>query len=277
MNHQTYLRAAGHQLSRVVALTFWGVLASTAFAGNPAEEMAKASTTPTAITGGTDPHGDSWLSIQHSLAQFAHPQFMLRLTLSMCLAVACAYIIAWHPRRTLLSDPLADSEERKALIILGLVGAVVAELSASSPALAFVIFGIGALLRFRTVLDNPKLTGKAITVVVIGLACGVGSWAMAVFVTLFSWVLVYVLESHVGCRIRIRLDGEADPQAFYGLVQSLFVSRRFRLQSSMIVENKRLMEFIVFVPAGCDPRQVEAEMRTKLPKSDESRIKIEAM
>ena len=67
-----------------------------------------------------------------------------------------------------LMDPLSDLEERKALILLGVVGAVVAELSKSSQTLAFVIFGIGALLRFRTVLDNPKLTGKAIMVVVVG-------------------------------------------------------------------------------------------------------------
>src|SRR5205807_5733181 len=85
------------------------------------------------------------------------------------------------PRRS-LANPLSDLEERKALILLGMVGAVVAELSGTSQTLAFVIFGIGALLRFRTLLDNPKLTGKAITVVVVGLACGMGSWAMAVFV-----------------------------------------------------------------------------------------------
>src|SRR5439155_10375779 len=51
-------------------------------------------------------------------------------------------------------------------------------------------------LRYRRVTaisnfaDNPKLTGKAITVVVVGLACGMGSWAMAVFVTGFTWLLV---------------------------------------------------------------------------------------
>ena len=146
--------------------------------------MAKMGTT----TGGIDPHGDSWQSIQHSLQQFAHPEFMLRLFLSLSLAVGCAWLIAWHPRRSSLLNPLADLEERKALILLGMVGAIIAELSGSSQTLAFVIFGIGALLRFRTALDNPKLTGKAITVVVVGLACGMGSWAMAVFVTAFSWL-----------------------------------------------------------------------------------------
>jgi hypothetical protein len=123
--------------------------------------------------------------------------------------------VAWHPRSTRLAS-LSDLEERKTLILLGMVGAVVAELSGTSQTLAFVIFGIGALLRFRTVLDNPKLTVKAIIVVVVGLACGMGSWVMAVFVTVFSWVLIFMLESRLACRIRIRLaDDDADlDQAF---------------------------------------------------------------
>ena len=113
----------------------------------------------------------------HSLEQFLHPEFMLRLFLSLTLAIACSWIVAWHPRSTRLAS-LSDLEERKTLILLGMVGAVVAELSGTSQTLAFVIFGIGALLRFRTVLDNPKLTVKAIIVVIVGLACGMGSWVM---------------------------------------------------------------------------------------------------
>src|SRR6476659_8738546 len=87
-------------------------LSSAAFGANPAEEMAKVGT--------TDPKGDSWQAIQHSLEQFAHPEFMLRLFLSLGLAVACAYAIAWHPRRSSLANPLADLEERKTLILLGI-------------------------------------------------------------------------------------------------------------------------------------------------------------
>src|SRR5262249_55670698 len=71
-----------------------------------------------------------------------------------------------HVRRG--SHPFLIWKERKTLLLLGMVGAIVAELSGTSQTLAFVIFGIGALMRFRTVLDNPKLTVKAITVVVIG-------------------------------------------------------------------------------------------------------------
>src|SRR5437762_9285000 len=122
----------------VVVIALINALSASAWAANPAEEMAK-----TGATGGIDPKGNSWVSIQQSIEQFGHPEFILRLFLSLSLAVGCAYAIAWHVRRASLADPLADLEERKALILLGVVGAVVAELSGTSQTLAFVIFGIG--------------------------------------------------------------------------------------------------------------------------------------
>jgi hypothetical protein len=248
------------------------MLCSAAFGANPAEEMAKAG-----ATGGIDPKGNSWQSIQESIQQFGHPEFILRLFLSLTLAVGCAWAIAWHPRRSSLMDPLSDFEERKALILLGMVGAVVAELSGTSQTLAFVIFGIGALLRFRTLLDNPKLTGKAITIVVVGLACGMGSWAMAVFVTAFTWVLVFWLDSHASCRVRIRLDENVDPKPIFGMVQSLLVSHKCRLQSSALYEDKGQMVFLLYIPAGVDPRVLEAEVRSKLRKSDVSKIDVDVV
>ncbi len=267
-----HLGWARRPIATVAVIALLSVLSSAAFAANPAEEMAKSG-----ATGGIDPKGNSWVSIQQSIQQFGHPEFILRLFLSLSLAVGCAYAIAWHPRRASLADPLADLEERKALILLGVVGAVVAELSGTSQTLAFVIFGIGALLRFRTVLDNPKLTGKAIMVVVVGLACGMGSWAMAVFVTIFGWLLVYWLDSHSSCRVRIRLDDQEDPKPVFGMVQSLLVSHKCRLQSSALYEDKGQMVFLLYIPTGVDPRQLEAEVRSRLRKNRVSKITVDVV
>ena len=267
-----HLGWARRPIATVAVIALLSVLSSAAFAANPAEEMAKSG-----ATGGIDPKGNSWVSIQQSIQQFGHPEFILRLFLSLSLAVGCAYAIAWHPRRASLADPLADLEERKALILLGVVGAIVAELSGTSQTLAFVIFGIGALLRFRTVLDNPKLTGKAIMVVVIGLACGMGSWAMAVFVTIFGWLLVYWLDSHSSCRVRIRLDNQEDPKPIFGMVQSLLVSHKCRLQSSALYEDKGQMVFLLYIPTGVDPRQLEAEVRSRLRKNRVSKITVDVV
>jgi hypothetical protein len=259
-------------VSILVVITFLVVLSSAAFGANPAEELTKMGK-----TGGIDPKGNSWMSIQQSVEQFGHPDFIFRLFLSLILAVGCAWVIAWHPRRASLMDPLADLEERKALILLGVVGAVIAELTGTSQTLAFVIFGIGALLRFRTVLDNPKLTGKAITVVVVGLACGMGSWAMAVFVTAFSWGLLFWLDSHSSCRVRIRLDDQEDPKPVFGTVQSLLVSHKCRLQSSALYEDKGQMVFLLYIPSGIDPRQLEAEVRSSLKKHHVSKINVDVV
>jgi hypothetical protein len=268
-----HLGRALRSVGIVIVIALLSVLSAGAFGANPAEEMAKMG----AANSGMDPEGNSWRSIQRSVEQFGHPDFILRLFLSLSLAVGCAYAIAWHPRRASIIDPLSDLEERKALILLGVVGAVVAELSRTSQTLAFVIFGIGALLRFRTLLDNPKLTGKAIMVVVVGLACGMGSWAMAAFVTAFSWVLVYWLDSHSSCRVRIRLADTEDPRPVFGAVQSLLVSHKCRLQSSALYEDKGQMVFLLYIPSGVDPRQLETEVREKLRKNRVSKITVDVV
>jgi len=268
--------AAWRQRGAMAILTviaFLSLLCSAAVGANPAEELAKMGRNPSHL----DPKGNSWDSIQESIEQFGHPDFIFRLFLSLVLAVGCAWVIAWHPRRASLMDPLADLEERKALILLGVVGAVIAELTGTSQTLAFVIFGIGALLRFRTVLDNPKLTGKAITVVVVGLACGMGSWAMAVFVTAFSWGLLFWLDSHSSCRVRIRLDDTEDPKPVFGTVQSLLVSHKCRLQSSALYEDKGQMVFLLYIPSGVDPRQLESEVRASLKKHHVSKITVDVV
>src|SRR5215813_8941006 len=276
MSYRSHAELHARRLFDVIltATTFglvW-LLPPAAHAANPAEEMFKGGRT--FVDGGVDPHGDSWRSMGHSLGQFLHPEFMLRLFLSLSLAIVCSWILAWHPRTTRLAS-LSNLEERKTLILLGMVGAIVAELSGTSQTLAFVIFGIGALLRFRTVLDNPKLTGKAITVVVVGLACGMGSWAMAVFVTGFIWLLLFWLDSHSSCRVRIRLDDTEDPKPVFGMVQSLLISHKCRLQSSALYEDKGQMVFLFYIPSGVDPRQLEAEARAKLRKNRVSKIAVD--
>ena|SRR6266480_487578 len=266
------LRRALPIIGAIAIIAVTAMLSSVAFAANPAAELAKAKS-----TGGIEPKGNSWVSIQESVEQFGHPDFILRLFLSLALAVGCAWVIAWHPRRASLHDPLADLEERKALILLGVVGAVIAELSGTSQTLAFVIFGIGALLRFRTLLGNPKLTGKAIMIVVVGLACGMGSWAMAVFVTAFSWLLLFWLDSHTSCRVRIRLDETEDPKPVFGMVQSLLVSHKCRLQSSSLYEDKGQMVFLLYIPTGVDPGVLEAEVRSRLRKNRVSKIDVDVV
>jgi hypothetical protein len=238
--------------------------------------MAKSDTAVT-TTGGVDPHGDSLQSIRNSLQQFAHPTFLLRLFLSIAIALACAWAISWRPRRWAAADPIGELEERNALLILGMVGAVIAELSVTSHTLAFVIFGIGALLRFRTVLDNPKATVKAILIVVVGLACGLGSWTMAVFVTIVSCLLMLSLDSYVTGSLTLRLNEAEDPKSLHSLIESSLASHRCHVKGVALSKGNKRMEFVIRMPAGVDREVLQGHLRSKLPKNGDYRISLEVV
>lgn len=229
-------------------------------ASNAAADLAASSADDTAST------ENGWDKIGDNIAKFRHFGFITRLFIGLGLSVACSWVIAWHPRRSTRIDPLSDLEERKALILLGMVGAVAAELGIDQN-MAFVIFGIGALVRFRTVLDNPKITGKAILVVVIGLACGAGSWAMATFVTAASWALIFWLDSHISARIRLRLSPKLDIKHVYGDVQEFLQRNHCRIKSTSLYEQKRQITILAHIPSDLDPVELEASLKAKLPKA----------
>ncbi len=253
-------------LGAVLAVTLLGV--TWACAENP--EVAGNAITAMAAR----KHEGSLETIQQSFQQFIHWQLMLRLLLGFALAVACAWFIAWHPRRSTRSDPATDLEETKTLVLLGMVGAAVAEISKLDSNMAFVIFGIGSLVRFRTVLDNPKVTGKAIMVIIIGLACGMNQWGMAAFVTAVTWVLLYWLESHISARFKVRVTGKQDVRAVYAEVQDFLRVHRCRVKAASIYENKRSMVLVAHVPADLDPMELELSLRGKIGEDSNIEVRI---
>src|SRR5262245_31091203 len=89
--------------SVVIVLALVVLASSAAFGANPAEEMAKAG-----ATGGIDPKGNSWFSIEKSIEQFAHPSFIFRLFLSFSLAVVFAYAIELYSLGEWLRDGFWD-------------------------------------------------------------------------------------------------------------------------------------------------------------------------
>jgi hypothetical protein len=61
------------------------------------------------------------------------------------------------------------------------------------------------------------------------------------------------------------------------MLQSLLVSHHCRLQSSALYEDKGQMVFVLYIPAGIDPRKLEEEIRAKLKKSGTSKIDVEVV
>lgn len=213
-------------------------------------------------------------SVQSSIDHFTNPWFVGSLLLGLGVAAICGLAIAWHPRRSGKGDPVEDLEQRNTLIVLAMVGAIVSELVRVEPTMALVVFGIGGLIRFRTVLDNPKVTGKAIMVVVVGLAAGLGELAMAVFFTVFAWLLIFWLDSNVGFRIRMKLGKSADAKGT--LIALLDMIRRVggRTSSAEEYEHKQQIVVVGKLPSSVDPVKFKAELIKKLPQGEDADIDL---
>ena len=143
--------------------------------------------------------------LANAFAHFTQWQTWIEVLLGAVLAVGLATLLAYHPRGSRHRDRLEAFEERRTLVTLGLVGSVVASLVAIDQAMALVVFGIGGLIRFRTDLASPQVTGRAILVVVIGLAAGLSQYAAALSVAAVGWVVIWWLHAHRFVRLRIRV------------------------------------------------------------------------
>ncbi len=80
-------------------------------------------------------------------------------------------------------------------IILAVVGAVIMLVVGASLARAFGIVGAANLIRYRSKIEDPKDAVVMLCALAVGLASGVGLYALAVFSTAFLLLALGVIES----------------------------------------------------------------------------------
>ncbi len=79
-------------------------------------------------------------------------------------------------------------------ILLAVVAAAMMMVVGDSAARAFGIFAAASLVRFRTNVRDPKETTVLLICLGVGLACGVGRIDMALILTFFTLVTLWILE-----------------------------------------------------------------------------------
>ena len=136
---------------------------------------------------------------------FTDLQFLINLLLTLTLAAVLGAIIAYHPRYVRSADTLQELEAPKVYILYAVIGSLIGILVVKyGLVIGFVLFGIGGLIRFRTVLRSAHLTGHVIFVTLIGLATGLALPHVAVVATAFGFLLIYVLHARITYRIDVR-------------------------------------------------------------------------
>jgi len=142
---------------------------------------------PSAQSGATQLRQDTDNHPPHPLHEI--DDAMVRLPLAAALGAA----LALRPRRK--GTPTRDPAVIQTQIILSVVGAVIMLVVGASLARAFGIVGAANLIRYRSKIDDPKDAGVMLCALAVGLASGVGLYALAAFSTLFIGAALWVIES----------------------------------------------------------------------------------
>jgi hypothetical protein len=136
---------------------------------------------------------------------FTDVGFMAHALLTLILATVLGGAIAYHPKHGQTADTPEEIESPQIFMMYAVIGAIIGILVVKyGLVVGFVLFGIGGLIRFRTVMRSASLTGRVIYVTLIGLSCGLELPHVAVLATAFGFVLIYVLDAHATYRIDIR-------------------------------------------------------------------------
>lgn len=113
----------------------------------------------------------------------------------MVIATVLAAPIAFHPLRYgRRKHKKRVRDTAKAQLSLTVAGAVIMAVIGHNQAGAFALFGLGALVRFRSGLKSAADAGIMFLMIGIGMAVGLHHYPIAIAATIFVFLLVAVFE-----------------------------------------------------------------------------------
>jgi hypothetical protein len=172
---------------------------------------------------------------------------MIRLPLAAALGAA----LALRPRRR--GTPRRDPAVIQTQIVLAVVGAVIMLVVGASLARAFGIVGVASLIRYRSKIDDPKDAVVMLCALAVGLASGVGLYALAAFSAVFLVAALWVIESFEEGMKRFDLRIKAGKDTDTMRPQFEEILRRYRLKFELRTSSDEEV---------CYDVQVPLEMRT---------------
>lgn len=209
-------------------------------------------------------------SLGEGWAGFLDVGFLAGALMTLTLAAVLGAAIGYHPNHGQTADTLEEIEAPKIFVMYSVIGAIIGILVVKyGLVVGFVLFGIGGLIRFRTALRSASLTGRVIFVTLIGLSCGLDLPHVAVLATLFSFVLIYLIDTRVTYRIDIQaLAAEHIVEAADAYRKAL-EQRGCRIMSEKKNPAKDRVSFIFKSPRKAARRELEQTLETDI----ESRLR----
>jgi anti-anti-sigma factor len=161
---------------------------------------------------------------------------------------------------------------RHAQILLCISGAMMMIIIAGSLARAFGIAGAASIIRFRTPVEDPKDVTIIFLLMALGMACGLGAFAVAGVSTAFLCVFLLFLDRRAEHRARtLMIEIEAEGRDFpTDHVQSVFARNRVVFEPREVSQAK---ETIITYHASVDPNLSLEDLSTQLMAGGSAGVK----
>jgi hypothetical protein len=117
---------------------------------------------------------------------------LFRLVIATLLGASVAY--RWW-RKLMRDSTPPPRESAQAQTLVAVAGALMVAVIGNSTARAFGLLGLGAFIRFRSGIKDPRDAALMFVVIGIGMACGHGAIPIAVVATLFVSAVLVIFDA----------------------------------------------------------------------------------
>jgi hypothetical protein len=188
---------------------------------------------------------------------------LVQLFLRMALASLLGASIAYRPwRRFVRKTPKPALQGAQSQTLIAAAGALLVVVIGDNIARAFGLVGLGAFIRFRALISDPRDAAVLLIVIGIGMACGLGLPLMAVAGTVFVCILLAIFDATAKKRTRVSLYSPT-PALVIGHLASVFPGAKMLDLSTSKTETGKEAQKLV-IEADLDPNADAASIQRLL-------------
>ncbi|NOD49985.1 MULTISPECIES: hypothetical protein [unclassified Ruegeria] len=216
---------------------------------------------------------ESEILIERRWLQFRGKQELYFFTLDVIVTVILTGLIVYHPVRRRARRSVSDIVMPRLFFLYALVGMAVGFLVVQHGSMiGFVIFGIGALLRFRSNMDDPVDTVEMIIVTVLGLAVGLGLPLMATLVAVVCWCFIWLGGRNKGVEISLKASDEEHSLKVSGAIEAMAADAGWKLVRKHHVPGKSRVSLLFITSGGLSEARIEEMINDLVPEKVELKL-----
>ena len=196
--------------------------------------------------------------------------------LDCIIVLAVSSAIVFHPVRIRARRNVRDLELPRLFLLYGLIGMAIGFLVLQYGAvIGFVVFGIGGLLRFRSVIRNSTNTVEVILVTLLGLCVGLNLQHIAILIGVSAWLVIWFFGRKRKYQLSVKHTNLEGLTAMLADLQQLMGKRDWELSHQKLFgehsnsTSAQAAATVIFSTAGTEEiSEVEKELSSCLHAED---------